>query len=304
MKKILLPTDFSGNSWNAISYAVQLYKRESCVFYLLNTYASEIQNTAYVTYSGNLPGLDEIYHNSSEQNLIKLHNRIVGSFPNPRHHFELISSMNSLNEEIKEQVREKEIDLVVMGTKGAAGAREILFGSNTVRAIKRMACPLLAVPSNFNFRKPVKILFPTNFEESTGAVQLDPVRELCDAFNSRLEILNIHYGIPLGPDQQKQKQYVQNFFKNRNLAFQSVSGKSVPEAIYQFVEEKPVDLLVMINKKHSFLENILFHPVIYEIGYHIKLPFLVIPSSQFTVKPESSEKREDFNTQFSIDSII
>lgn len=304
MKKILLPTDFSGNSWNAITYAVQLYQRESCIFYLLNTYASEIQNSAYVTYSGNLSGLDEIYHSSSEQNLKKLHNRITGSFSNPRHHFELISSMNSLNEEIKEQVKEKKIDLVVMGTKGAAGAREILFGSNTVRAIKRTACPLLAVPANFHFRKPANILFPTDFEESTGPVQLDLVKQLCDSYNSRLEILNIYYGIPLSPDQQKRKQYIQNFFKNRDLSFQSISGKSVPEAVYQFVEEKPADLLVMINKKHSFFENILFHPVIYEIGYHIKLPFLVIPSSQFTVKHETTEKREDVNTPFSIDSIV
>ena len=31
MKNILLPTDFSDNSWNAIQYAVELFKDESIV---------------------------------------------------------------------------------------------------------------------------------------------------------------------------------------------------------------------------------------------------------------------------------
>jgi len=35
MKKILLPTDFSDNSLNAIRYAVQLFKGEKCTFILL-----------------------------------------------------------------------------------------------------------------------------------------------------------------------------------------------------------------------------------------------------------------------------
>lgn len=38
MKRILLPTDFSENSWNAIQYAMELYKEDVCTFYLLNAY--------------------------------------------------------------------------------------------------------------------------------------------------------------------------------------------------------------------------------------------------------------------------
>ena len=37
-RKILLPTDFSNNSWLAINYALQLFKNEACDFYLLNAF--------------------------------------------------------------------------------------------------------------------------------------------------------------------------------------------------------------------------------------------------------------------------
>jgi hypothetical protein len=37
-KKILLPTDFSKNAYNAINYAIELYKEESCEFFILHSY--------------------------------------------------------------------------------------------------------------------------------------------------------------------------------------------------------------------------------------------------------------------------
>ena len=48
MKKILLPTDFSDNAWNAIEYALKLFKDEVCTFYLLNTYTPAVYNIEYV----------------------------------------------------------------------------------------------------------------------------------------------------------------------------------------------------------------------------------------------------------------
>ena len=36
-KSILLPTDFSDNSWSAIVYALKLYAETECTFYLLNS---------------------------------------------------------------------------------------------------------------------------------------------------------------------------------------------------------------------------------------------------------------------------
>ena len=38
MKNILLPTDFSQNSLNAINYAMELFKDTPCQFYLLNAF--------------------------------------------------------------------------------------------------------------------------------------------------------------------------------------------------------------------------------------------------------------------------
>ena len=48
MKKILLPTDFSENSWNAIQFALHFFKDQRCNFILLNTYTPIIYQFEYM----------------------------------------------------------------------------------------------------------------------------------------------------------------------------------------------------------------------------------------------------------------
>ena len=45
-----------------------------------------------------------------------------------------------------------------------------------------------------------------------------------------------------------------------------------------FIEDIKIDILVMVNYKHSLIDHIIKEPVIKKIGFHPKVPFLVIPS--------------------------
>ena len=60
--------------------------------------------------------------------------------------------------------------------------------------------------------------------------------------------------------------------------FHSVSNQKVTEAIQNFQLKTRINLLVMINNKHSFFEKLFFKPVNNEIGFHLNIPFLVIRS--------------------------
>ena len=47
--------------------------------------------------------------------------------------------------------------------------------------------------------------------------------------------------------------------------------------IKDFVTELDINMLAMINYKHSFIENMIKEPVIKKIGRQPIVPFLVIP---------------------------
>ena len=145
MKKVLLPTDFSTNAYNAILYALKLYGNTSCVFYLMHSYMVPIYTSEYNM--ANPLGMDllEIYKKQAMDQLTALKEELLLHHKNPKHRFEVHSAFGILTDEIWEFVRKEEIDVVVMGTQGATGAKEVLLGSNTVH----LSTLLMKIPSKF-----------------------------------------------------------------------------------------------------------------------------------------------------------
>ena len=274
MKNILLPTDFSDNSWNAIQYAVELFKDEKCNFFLLNTYTPMIYNLEYTSRFG----LVEVLEETSKKNLNDIQQRIENKFKNPNHNYNQISSFNTLTNEIEQLHEGHVMDLIVMGTKGATGLGEILFGSNTVHIIKTVKCPVLAIPSDFTFEAPQEILFPSDYDVSFNEDSVKQIIDIAIPHNSRINILNVSDEYELSDEQEKNKQKLAKLFKNVTHLFHSVNNESVTKAISEFQLSKQINLLVMINNKHSFFENLFFKSKINQIGFHLKTPFLVIPS--------------------------
>ena len=282
MKKILLPTDFSENSWNAISYALNLFKNETCTFYLLNAYTPVIYHVEYVLVNPAQYGLGDAVRENALKQLDIFKDRMTKTFKNPKHTIETIAAFNTLVSEVKELVTKKKIDYVIMGTKGATGATEVLFGSNTVHVFKNLDCPILAVPADFSFETPHEILFPTDYEIDYKDHHLKPLIDITSLFNTRVNILNVSYGYDLSEDQEAHKNILQKSFEHVAHLFHSVSNKDVAEAITEFQLKSRVNLLVMINNKHSFFENLFFKSTINQIGFHLNIPFLVIPVKSIT----------------------
>lgn len=282
MRRILLPTDFSKNAYNAITHALKLYKNIECKFYVLNT----LYNSNYILYSS----LSEVYQHNSEKGLNKLVQRIKEEFPNEKHSFETISSFNTLYNEITQLVDNEKIDLIVMGTNGAAGGEELLFGTHTVHAIKIAKCPLLAIPSERAYQSPDNILFATKFEIDFNEYQMDLLKRICHRHDSKLHIIHANFGNKLNDKQQKAKQALEEFLSDIPHEFYDIPEKSVAEAIETFQEKQSVDLLVMIKHRHTFMERLLFSSVVHEIGFHTKFPFLVLPSEKYVAVDEKDEQ--------------
>lgn len=278
MKNILLPTDFSDNSFHAISYALQLFQDDVCTFYLLHTYTPVVYNMDYMQNTAAQFELMEAVKIASLDGLKRLTSRITTDFKNPNHTIESISSFSTLTQEIKNVVSRKNINYVIMGTQGATGAKEVLFGSNTVHAFKNATCPILAIPRNCNYSKPEYILFPTDYEIDYQDKNLKPLIHISRKNQSRVHVLHVSFGNELTGDQKTNRLKLKNYLENTNHDFHDVRHDEVSVAISEFQQQYPVDMLVMINNKHSFFENLFFKSRINQIGFHIGIPFLVIPS--------------------------
>ncbi|WP_026451592.1 universal stress protein [Aequorivita capsosiphonis] len=278
MKNILLPTDFSQNAFNAMEYAVQLFQDEDCTFYLLNTYTPVAYNTSAYVNGQSAMMIEEITRKTSESELLEIEEKLKSKFKNSKHTFIRLSSFNLLVNEIIAVVKERNIDIIIMGTKGATGAKEVFLGTNTMFTIKKVTCPVIAIPDEFSYEKPKEILFPTDFKFSMENKSLKQLKSICTSHEARLNVLNIYFGESLSAKQEQLKSQFEQFIKDNNHIFHTEEYVDLVEAVERFQIKQKVNFLVMVQNKHSFFENLLFKPVVKQMVYHTNVPIMVMPA--------------------------
>ncbi|MEX0289995.1 MAG: universal stress protein [Flavobacteriaceae bacterium] len=279
MKQILLPTDFSENAWNATQFALELYRDDPCTFHFLNTYTPAIVHSRFMAVNTEGRLLEDTLNSASEEGLKALLDRIKQTHFNPNHHFNTISSFSLLTEEVREAVREYNIDLIITGTLGASGLKEVFIGSNTVRIIKASRlCPVVAVPHNYVFNKPKEIALVTDLRRTFHAGIIKPLKEIATHLGASIRIMHIKEEKQLDKYQRSNLSILEEYLADVPTTVHWMpffANKSV--VIQTFLEELGIDLLAMINYKHGFLEELTREPVIKKIAFHTNIPLLTIP---------------------------
>ncbi len=277
MQRILVPTDFSENAWNALKYGLELFKKSSCTFYLLHV-------DPISPYSG--PGTavreaSEIYRESllkeSKENLQKLLGKIEKLPFNTKHSFETIAVHDYFIDTIKRVSTEKKIDMIIMGTKGAGGLKKAIVGSNTGDTITKIKCPLLAIPSEAIYLGLKEIAFPTDYHISYDIRLLNTLISMALLHNATVRILHLTtQKAELLDEQQKNKDFLNDYLIDIDHSFHSIGGNDLDAAVQSFTESREIDMIAMVAKNLNFFQRILFRPTIEKISYHTKVPFLVL----------------------------
>ena len=144
-KKVLFCTDFSENSDYAFEFALGIAKREEGLLYILHVIPGNPQEVL----------VEDIMPKSVVEKLHKLLKEETGNKYKERYlnkieneiKFEVVTKAGKReNEEIIKFAKEKEVDVIVMGTKGRTGIENIFFGSIAGKVIRSSPFPVLVVP--------------------------------------------------------------------------------------------------------------------------------------------------------------
>ena len=277
MKNILVPTDFSDNSWNAIQYALEFFKDTACNFYLLHV-------TSISNYAGGetpiIPTAQVIEKTLLKQAKIELQKlliKIKELYPNTNHTFITLSSYDYFIDAIRNHIDEKNVDFIVMGTKGANGVKRAIIGTNTGDLITKVKCPVLVVPEKANFSIPKEIAFPTDFNIFYQTNILSSISELAKLYDSAIRILHVaKKDEQLTSYQKENQEYLNDYFMDEKHSFHRVTNKKIEAGVQCFVESRDINMIVMIAKNLNLFQQILFKPAVEEISYHTEVPFLVL----------------------------
>lgn len=276
--KILIPTDFSKNANKALRYAIQLYKNDSCDFYLLNVFSAT--SNLMKSLMNMEPGseLYETAKRNSEDGLAKIQDMITMTVdPNPKHNFKTISVFNNTLEAIKDVVEKKDIEMVIMGTKGETYSRATAFGSTATYVMEKVRnCPVIVVPLNAKSIMPKEIVFPTSYKTHYKRRELIYLTEIAKKSDATVIVLHISEADELSKEQKENKQLLEEILGETKHKTHFLSHNSVETAINIFVESRDSDMVAFINKKHAFFGSILTDPLVKSISFHSKVPILVM----------------------------
>jgi nucleotide-binding universal stress UspA family protein len=242
----------------------------------LHAYADEVYGPFKKANTASFESQKESTRKNSKEILEKLVDRIKEEEHNPKHQYEYITSFDSLVDGVNDFVIAKNIDLIIMGTKGKTANKAITFGSHTVQVFKYVNCPVLAIPDECEYSQPKRILFPTDYLLPYKRRELKLLDTLAAQFKSQIHSLYISDFEDLSHRQLDNKKFLEESLPHAMLSFHRISVKNKAEAINEYIDENDIDFLVMVNSRHSFLEDMLYRSTVDEIGLTSIVPFLVM----------------------------
>jgi len=188
MKKILVPCDFSKPAINAYRFALNIAAQSKGSIHLLNVLEFPIHTDTMLMPVLNFEQqlLDDL-RRSAETRFDKLTNKykIEGVKVIANVEFGSVSTL------IQDYISRESIDIVIMGTHGASGARELFIGSNAEKVVRKSVVPVLVV-KDYNKRPIRNIVFPNTLDTEGQEELVMKVKNLQNFFKARLHIVWIN----------------------------------------------------------------------------------------------------------------
>lgn len=272
MKTILIPTDFSETSQNAVDYGVRLAKEKNAQLVLLHVFHIPVVATDDPVL---MPSFDQI-EDDSQVLLKETENRLKTkyNFTNP---IESISRPGFLIDEIDDLVKEKNIDLIIMGITDAGKLAELVISSNSIGVIKKINCPAIIVPETAVYKPVNTIVFACDIENTENSATIEQVKQFVQLFNAKLMIFNMLENREA--EEHEKAVFNEKFATHFNTTPHSmhfITGDNLINSINTFIDSNNADLLIMVPQKHTFFWQLFHESSTKKMAFHSHVPLLAI----------------------------
>ena len=271
MKLILVPIDFSECSDNALRFAIGLAQKTAAKLFLLHAFRIPVTNGEF---GGSLIVNDLSFE--IEKDLAKDFESLEARIPELatiEHEFKI--EHGYVHDGILKQANKLNPDLIVMGTKGASGIEAALIGSNTYTIIRDSHCPILAIPKDASLNNFKSIALATDYQ-SVESKELGMLEQLITMFNSALHIVHIGPEPRLDDNKMNQAQAFGRRFKHFDHHYHFVINENIEDGIIEYIEKNKINLLVLVPRKHTFIDKLFKPSWTRKLAFHTKIPLLTL----------------------------
>ena len=271
MKTLLVPTDFSPISINALHYATDMAIDIGASLVLLNAYQIPVTFTE-------VPVVDISVEEIHQLSLLKLHEVKINveHVTSGKIKIYTESRLGYVSEVIDENSEKIEPFLIIMGTKGHSGFEGLFMGSNTMDTIMKVKHPVLVVPPGVRYKKIGKIGFACDLKEVVETIPATQITKIVNVFGAELSVLNVNFNNKYDADTAEETLLLQTMLEKSKPTFEHIENVDVSEGIHFFAEKNCLDLLITIPKKHKLIQRLFNRSQSEEIIFQSHIPILCI----------------------------
>lgn len=279
MKRLLIPTDFSDISKNSIIYGFHLAEKLNLKVDLVHVielykFAAGTSNTELISPILPADNIQEM-EGTAKISFAKIMEEIKGSLPENVPFETKVISGHLINELIAESANTETVLMII----AVAGTQDLItrFTHSTISTIiSDTACPIMVVPSGYNFKTINKVTLATDFNKS-DLEMLSYFVNLFSQFNPEITVLHITTKTIDFKTELKFagfKQMAQEKVKYSNIHFKILQHKNIVQGILGFLKSENSDILLMLKEHEGFFKSLFETSKTEKIAHFLKIPMI------------------------------
>jgi len=271
MKRIIVPTDFSSSSDNALHYAAQLAQTIGADLLLLHVYMIPItiNEMPVMVLSG-----DEL-KKSADAGLARYKDELAQKHPDLSVVVE--SRLGDVVDELKELCEEMNPFAVVMSSHNTSAAEKMFFGSNVLSAVRNINSPVITVPADHSFTPIKNIVLATDLQ-GVEKMPVPAILEIVKTLDAQLHL--VHIATEKEEENTTAITQLLQLLQPANPDYSTITDEHFLHGLETFTIKVQADLLVLLPHEHSWLENFFFKLHTKDVVTKAHLPVLSIPEAK------------------------
>lgn len=268
---ILVPTDFSPKSVNALRYALALAQYYPADIHLLHAYHVPITLGVSV-----YPMDEDLLRIAEEEAKEKLKELMAKELPALKTS-QIHTRLGFAVDEIENFAQSQGIDLIVMGARGG-GAQEAIWGSTATTLMQRSSLPLILVPENAAFRGFFNIAFACDGGQ-LAAQTLSYLKFFAAKSDAIIHCVSVQEKVADMSKPEVVKQ-IEKAFPGHMHHFCISQHSQLEEALQDFVHQHNIDLLVMTPRRHDFWTQLFKGSSTKKMAFKTDTPLFVLKEQE------------------------